>query len=241
MSVPAQRIAVVTGASSGVGRAIALELARKGTKVYLVARRAEVLRTVAQEAQADGAAPIVYACDIAADDAVRNLADHVATNAGRIDVLVHSAGVYARGDTSSATLDQFDALYRTNLRATYALTQALLPLLVQSGGDIVFINSSIGLTARAGVGQFSATNHALKAIANSLRDEINAQGVRVLSVFLGRTATPRQEVIHGHEDKPYRPERLIQPRDVATTVVSALGLPRTVEITDIVMRPGMKP
>lgn len=241
MSAPVQRVAMVTGASSGVGRAIALELAREGVRVILVARRAEALRAVAQEAQVIGAEPIVRACDIADDEAVRALVDFVAAEVGHIDVLVHSAGAYARGDTAHATVDQFDVLYRTNVRATYALTQALLPLLLQSQGDIVFINSSIGLTARAGVGQFSATNHALKAIANSLRDEINAQGVRVLSVFLGRTATPRQETIHDLEGKQYLPERLIQPEDVATTVVGALGLPRTVEITDIVMRPGMKP
>lgn len=241
MNPLAQRVAVVTGASSGVGRAIALELARRGSKVYLVARRAEDLYAVAQEAGGSGPAPIVCPCDIADAAAVRNLATYVAANAGRVDALVHSAGVYARGNIASSSLDQLDSLYYTNVRGTYALVQALLPLLLQSQGDVVLINSSVGLTARAGVGQFSATNHALKAIADSLRNEVNAEGVRVLSVFLGRTATPRQAAIHAQEGKPYHPERLIQPEDVATTVLGALGLPRTVELTDIVMRPTMKP
>jgi NADP-dependent 3-hydroxy acid dehydrogenase YdfG len=104
-------------------------------------------------------------------------------------------------------------------------------------GQIVFINSTVGLTARANVSQFAATQHALKAIADSLREEMNPRGVRVVSVYAGRTATPRQARIHAVEGKPYPPERLMQPEDVASVVLNALALPRSAEVTDVRVRP----
>ncbi len=104
-------------------------------------------------------------------------------------------------------------------------------------GQIVFINSWAGFNARAGAGQYAATKHALRAIADSLREEVNSEGLRVLSVFPGRTATPMQETMHAIEGKEYLPERLQQPEDVAAVVVNALLLPRTAEVTEIRMRP----
>ena len=98
-----------------------------------------------------------------------------------------------------------DQHYQTNLRGPYLLTQALLPLLKLRRGQIVFMNSSAGLDARANVAQYAASKHALKAIADSLREEINRDGIRVLSVFPGRTATPMQQQLHVLEGRPYQP------------------------------------
>jgi len=107
-------------------------------------------------------------------------------------------------------------------------------------GQIVFVNSSVGLIARANVGQYAATKHALKAIADSLREEVNADGVRVLSIFPGRTATPMQELVHKMEGRVYQPERFTQPEDIAQVVINTLALPRTAEVTDISIRPFRK-
>jgi NADP-dependent 3-hydroxy acid dehydrogenase YdfG len=85
------------------------------------------------------------------------------------------------------------------------------------------------------------TQHALKALADSLREEVNAEGLRVLSVFLGRTATPMRMAIHRMENRTYHPESLLQPEDVAAVVMIALSLPRTAEVTDIHIRPLSKP
>jgi NADP-dependent 3-hydroxy acid dehydrogenase YdfG len=104
----------------------------------------------------------------------------------------------------------------------------------------VFINSSAGLGAKAGVGQYAASKHALKAIADSLRAEVNALGLRVLSVFPGRTASPMQAAVHALEGKAYHPESLLQPQDVAAVVLNALSLPRSAEVTDISIRPLVK-
>jgi NAD(P)-dependent dehydrogenase (short-subunit alcohol dehydrogenase family) len=134
-----------------------------------------------------------------------------------------------------------DWQYRTNVHAPYLLTQALLPLLRRQQGQVVFINSSVGLIARGQVGPYAATKHALKAIADSFREEVNAEGLRVLSVYLGRTASPMQAKIHAMEGKAYHPEYLLQPSDVAAVVLNALCLPRTAEVTDISIRPMRKP
>lgn len=88
------------------------------------------------------------------------------------------------------------------------------------------MNSSIWQQARAGLSQYAATKYALKAFTDSLRDEVNGDGIRVLSMFLGRTATPMQADLHEHQGVPYHPEHLIQPEDVAMTVLNMVTLPR---------------
>jgi NADP-dependent 3-hydroxy acid dehydrogenase YdfG len=122
----------------------------------------------------------------------------------------------------------------------FALTQALLPLLKSQQGQIVFINSAQGLLAKPNTGPFAATQHALKAITDSLRQEVSSDGMRVLSIFPGRTATPRMKALYEIEGRPYRPELLLQPEDIAQVVLNALLLPRTAEITNIELRPCVK-
>src|SRR5207249_1460435 len=96
------------------------------------------------------------------------------------------------------------------------------------------------LRAGAKASQYASTKHALKALADSLRDEVNAAGIRVMSLFLGRTASPMQAMVHAMEHRKYSPELLIQPEDVAAVVINALTLPRTAEVTEVSMRPCMK-
>jgi NAD(P)-dependent dehydrogenase (short-subunit alcohol dehydrogenase family) len=141
----------------------------------------------------------------------------------------------------NARIGDLDLQYEINVRAPYLLTQRLLPLLAAARGQIVFINSSIGLAAkRPELGQYAATKHALRAIADSLREELNPKGIRLLSVYLGRTATPMQEAACREEGKVYRPETLLQAEDVASLIVQTLMLPSTAEVTDISMRPMYK-
>jgi NADP-dependent 3-hydroxy acid dehydrogenase YdfG len=112
----------------------------------------------------------------------------------------------------------------------------MLPMMKPHDGQIVFINSSVGLKAKAGVSQYAATKHALRAIADSLREEVNVNGIRVLSVFPGRTDTPMQKTVQRMEERSYQPERFMQPEDVAAVVINALVLPRSAEVTDIHIR-----
>jgi NADP-dependent 3-hydroxy acid dehydrogenase YdfG len=232
---------LVAGGSEGIGRAIALALAARGHEVWVAARRTEPLEAVISEIRAAGGAVEGRSVDLVDDAARAGLVEEILAGDAGLDVLVHSNGTIARGDISDAALDDFDLQYAANVRAPYALTQALLPGLIRSRGQVVFVNSSAGLIPSANASQYGATMHALRAVASVLRDEINAAGVRVTSVYPGRTATPRQARIHEWEGKEYRPERLLQPEDVAAIVVAALELPRTAEVTDITIRSMAKP
>ena len=153
---------------------------------------------------------------------------------------MHSAGAIELGTASSAAIAELDAQYRVNLRAPVALTQALLPALRRARGQVVFINSSAALRASATNVFYAATKAALKAFADGLRDDVNADGIRVVTVLVGRTATPMQAAVHEFEGKQYRPDMLLQPGDVAQVVLESLSLPETAEVTDISVRPMRK-
>ena len=234
------QIAVVTGASSGIGKAIAMALADEGAQVCLIGRKLQTLESVADKTGARSPKARAYQADLTRDADIHALMADLQRDAGRVDILIHSAGEIHHGAQSRAPVAELDVQYRTNVHGPYLLTQALMPLLRIGPGQIVFINSSTGLKARAGNGQFSATQHALRALTDSLRDEVNGDGIRVLSVYPGRTATPRTEALFAEEGKPYRPELLMQPEDVAAMVAHALTLPRTAEVTEIAMRPLQK-
>jgi len=235
------RTAVVTGASSGIGRALALSLAQHGARLALLGRHREALATATAQARETSAQVVCYAADLSLDGEMSRVIGQVQHDFEGVDMLIHSAGILMRASLETTPIDAFDQQYRVNLRAPHVLTQALLPRLRARQGQVVFINSSVGQNARATIGPYAASKHALKALADSLRDEVNTDGIRVLSIYLGRTASPLQEQLHREEDRPYRPERLIQPEDVAAVVLNTLSLPRTAEVTDIHMRPFLKP
>jgi NADP-dependent 3-hydroxy acid dehydrogenase YdfG len=242
MTALRDQAALVTGASSGIGAAIAESLATAGASVCLVARRGDELDRVLERVGGGPDRARAYRVDLTDDRQVRDLAASVEADLGRLDLLVHCAGTISLGSVAEAPVADLDAQYATNLRARYLLTQVALPMILASRGQVVFVNSSAGNRASgAGVGQYAATQHAQRAIADSLRAEVNARGVRVLSVFPGRTATPLQATVHELEGKDYEPERLVQPSDVASVVLHALTLPRTAEITEISIRPFVKP
>lgn len=230
-------VAVITGASSGIGEAVALELAGEGARLLLAGRNQEKLDMVAEHARDLAPRVETFAADLAADDQVQALADRALSVFGGVDILIHSIGLFLGGPFESP-IDVLDRQYRINTRAPYLLTQKLLPSLIARQGQVVFVNSSSGFhPAKSGWVAYSASKHALRAVADGLRDEVNKQGVRVMTVFPGRTATPMQEEVHRYEGRDYDPARFLQPRDVAVTVVNALALPRTAEVTDLHIRP----
>jgi len=236
----AGKIAVVTGASSGIGRAIALILARHGVRLCLIGRNLEKLQEVARTIQEDAALVSLYKADLGFDEDISVLIGRLKQDLRHIEILIHSAGAISLGSIEEAPVEDLDWQYRINVRAPYILTQALLPMLRFGKAHVVFINSTAGLVPRSGVGQYAATKQALRAMAETLRDEENANGLRVLSIFPGRTATPMQAAVYEREGRKYAPELLLQPEDVAQIVVDALCLPRTAEVTEIKLRPASK-
>lgn len=232
--------ALVTGAGSGIGRAIALGLALLGQEVLLGGRDERKLQAVAAEIAQAGGRARPCAADLSDETQLRGLVDGVLREGDGLDVLVHSAGCFMMGLWASEPVEDLDRMYRIHMRAPYLLTQLLLPTLEERSGQVVFINSSASLMTGPKWGAYSAVKAGLKLLADSLRSEVNPFGVRVVSVFPGRTATPMQERIFGLENRPYGPENLIQPEEVARMVVAALELPHTAEVTDIFVRPTKK-
>ena len=234
----ANNVALVTGATQGIGLAIGHALARLGVTLCLLARTRQALESTA--ASLPGPSPkLIFPCDLGDDAHLSRLpAQLLPQTAGRLDILVHSAAAFAQGAFESAPVADLDLQYRINLRAPYVLTQSFLPQLKSARGQVVFINSTTGLSARPHVTQYAATKHALKGFADVLRQEVGPAGVRVISVYPGKVATPMQQRRHEIEAKPYRPQTLIQPEDIASAIVNALSLPRTAEVTDLQIRPG---
>jgi NADP-dependent 3-hydroxy acid dehydrogenase YdfG len=234
------KIAVVTGASSGIGKSIALELAKEGVKLCLLGRNPQRLEVIAETAGKDSPLVKCYAVDLAKDADIKELQQKLNSDFEKIHILIHSAGLTSLGRLEFSSVGDFDRQYQTNVRAPFLLTQTLLPMLKSGKGQIVFINSSAGLKAGLNNGQYAATKSALKSIADSFRNELNTEGIRVLSVYPGRTATPMQETITKKEGREYYPELLLQSEDIAVTVVNAIRMPRSSEITDIHIRPFLK-
>lgn len=229
--------AVVTGATGAIGGATALRLAAAGARLLLTGRDEARLTEVAGECREQGAETVVWAADLAEDGAAAELARRVGIAFGGADVVVHALGLFAAGSIAEGPVADLDAQYRVNLRAPWAVTRELLPSLIERRGQVVFVNSTAGLhPARGAWGGYAATKHALKALADALRDEVNRVGVRVVSVYPGRTASDMQRRVKQFEGRPYHPERLLQPEDVAGTILHALQLPDTAEATDLSVR-----
>lgn len=233
------RAALVTGAGGSIGRSIAVALSELGATTGLVGRSRDSLDTTAVEAP--GFCPLLPA-DLTDEEDVDELARTVNDDlfADGLDILVHSAGVYGKCSTATASPETFDLMYETNVRAPYRLTQHLLPALTRRGGQIVFVGSTQALKADENVGQYAATQSARKAIADSLRDEVKDDGVRILTVYIGSTASALQERIAADEGRVYRPELLLQPADIARSVACCLTLAPTARVTDLTIRPALR-
>jgi NAD(P)-dependent dehydrogenase (short-subunit alcohol dehydrogenase family) len=239
--VPSPKTAVITGAAGGIGSAIARALAADAFGLYLVGRTVRRLERVALSLRQISTAPVtICPLDMASEAGLEAFAERLAASGAQIDAVVFSHGNYARARLEEASVEDLDRLYAANVRGPFLLTRLLMPLLRASMGQVVFMNSTVGLKGSENVGQYSAMQHALKGLADTLRNEVNPSGVRVLSVFCGRTATPLQERIFAMEGRKYVPEFLSQPEDIAHVVSMALKLGPNSEITDIRLRP-MRP
>lgn len=231
------RVAVLSGATSDIGQAIGRRLASAGARLRLLGRDRATLEPLAEKLRAVCGDVRSFPIDLGVDASLLALGSGL----DRVDILVHGAGAYEMGKIERAPIADLDHQYRVNVRGPLLLTQALLARLREARGEIVFLNSTLGLEARRpGIGPYAATQHALRAVADAVRTELNADGIRVLTLHLGRTASARQARIFALEGQAYSPSLLVQPEDVADMVLAAVCLPRTAEVTEIRMRPMVK-
>lgn len=224
---------LVTGAGAGIGACVARRLSARGDDLVLLARnerRAAELgeafpgsRTVV----ADLADPAGIAVVLAEQDLP-----------GRLDSLLHVAGTVDLGPVAELPAEEWRRTVDVNLLAPVELTRLCLPALRAARGHVVFVNSGSGLRANPLWSAYSASKHGLRALADALRGEEREHGVRVTSVYPGRTATGMQAKVHAQEGKEYDPADWADPESVATTILTALDLPRDAEVTDLRVNPG---
>ncbi|GLF94805.1 SDR family oxidoreductase [Streptomyces yaizuensis] len=224
---------VITGAGSGIGAAVARRLRDRGDDLVLLARNAGRARELA--AAHPGARTLV--ADLADPDRISWAFSHQELP-DRVDSLIHSAGIVDLGKVGELRPRTWHEQLNTNLVAPAELTRLLLPQLRVTRGQVVFVNSGAGLHTYAEWGAYSAAKHGLKALADALREEERENGVRVTSVYPGRTASPMQARVHAQEGREYDPSRWMDAESVATTVLTAIDLPRDAAIEDLMVRPG---
>ncbi len=241
MSRFAERIAVVAGATGAIGGAVARALAGEGASLALLGRDEARLREIGTKLDAGDGAVRTVAGDLADRSAVARVGAAAESLGDGLDLLVHAAGAFRAGPVESAPIEDLDLQFAVNVRAPYLLTRRLLPALRARRGLVVFVNSTAGLGAAAGSAAYAASKHALRAIADGLRAEVNADGVRVLSVYPGRTRGRMQREVCRGLGQRYDAERFLDPADLATAIVDAAALPPSAEVYDLRLRPASKP
>lgn len=220
----------LTGAGSGIGQVLADVLHARGDTLVLLARNEQ--RAAALADRYAGCRTVV--ADLAAASAPLDL-DGVPD---ALDSVVHSAGVVdvaAVADTEPGSLSETVVV---DLLAPMLLSRALLERVRRGRGTHVFVNSGSGLRANAGWASYNAAKFGLRGFADALRQEEEPYGVRVSSVYPGRTATPMQEQVHAQEGKDYDPGTWIRPETVVAAILQILDLGRDATMPDVTVRPG---
>jgi NADP-dependent 3-hydroxy acid dehydrogenase YdfG len=241
-------VAIVTGASSGIGEATALALAAQGATVAVVARRADRLDDLAKRIADGGPEPIVVAADLADAEQAPRVIGEVVDQAGRLDILVNNAGVMLLGPIQDAPVEEWERMVDINVRGLLHCTHAALPHLLKAAeagprnvADIVNISSVAGRVARSGSGVYNLTKHGVGAFSDSLRQEVTRRHVRVGLVEPGAVSTElashnRPEVLEVIGRRFADMERM-EASDIADAIAYMVTRPRRVAINEILVRP----
>jgi NADP-dependent 3-hydroxy acid dehydrogenase YdfG len=246
-------VAMITGASSGIGAATAIALASEGAAVSLVARRRDRLDALAERLRDEGAggaggAVTVVEADITDQDQAIGAVDQTLSEHGRLDILINNAGVMLLGPVSGAPTSEWDRMVSINLQGLLYTTHAALPHLLTAAegdprrvADIVNISSVAGRVARAGSGVYNATKWGVNAFSEALRQEVTERHVRVAIIEPGATATElashnRPEVLETMRGR-FASVELMQAEDIADAITYVVTRPRRTAINEVLIRP----
>jgi NAD(P)-dependent dehydrogenase (short-subunit alcohol dehydrogenase family) len=223
------KVIVVTGASRGIGLAIARALAQEGARVFLVGRSRGALKRAA--AGMSGAA---FCADVTRPAQVKRLFRAVERRFGKLDALVNNAGVFTYKPFARTTLRDWQENIETNLTSLFLTTHAALPLLTRTRGHLINILSISSREAFPNCSAYTASKFGAWGLTRVLREELRPLGVRVTAIFPGSTNTRLKEKF----DFPVRGEELVQPQDVAAAVLGALLQPPRTVAEEIVLMPS---
>lgn len=243
MGTLAGKVALVTGASSGIGEGIALALAQAGATVALAARRADRLEGLVRRIEEAGGQALALPGDMTVEAEAKQAVEDTVARLGRLDILINSAGVMQTGGVENVDLDEYRQVFDINLFATLYTCAAATPHMIKQGeGDIVTISS---LAARKGGPQtnaYSASKHAVNSMTDAMRQELGGKGIRVCILMPGATTS---EVGDNISDPNWRAaiqahvrkDGAVLPSEIGDTLVFILSLPRRVNISEICVRP----
>lgn len=233
------RVAILTGASKGIGRATALALAERGVRLALTARTVEELETLCAEIQGKGGEAKAFPADLADVEVPRLLVKNTVAAFGRLDILVNNAGMALSRSLSATTVEEWDRLMAVNARAPFLLCREAIPYLKKSGhGRIVNICSVVGYKGYMKQGAYGASKHALAGFTKVLAQEVMADGIRVHMVSPGGVDTALAAQMRPDLDRP----GLTTPEEIAETILFLLCQEGNAVIDEVnVRRPGKSP
>jgi NADP-dependent 3-hydroxy acid dehydrogenase YdfG len=241
-------VALVTGASSGIGAAAARALAERGAAVALVARRAERLEQLAGEIADGGGTALPLEADVSEQEQARSAVERAVEELGRLDVLVNNAGVMLLGPAVEAPLEEWERMVEVNLLGLLYTAHAALPHLLAAAeeeprrvADMVNISSVAGRMARKGSGVYNATKHGVGAFSESLRQEVTGRHVRVSLVEPGAVDTELQSHNRPEIEQQIRGRfaemDILSSGDIADAIAYVVTRPRHVAVNEILVRP----
>jgi NAD(P)-dependent dehydrogenase (short-subunit alcohol dehydrogenase family) len=232
--------AVVTGAGSGVGQAVALALVKQGWRVAILGRRAETLKETVERASADEEKLLIFPCDIGDNDSVTRMGKEVLAKFGTVEVLVNAAGTNApKRALEILSLEDYHAMIDTNLNGAYYITQAFLPAMrAQKSGTIVHIVSDAGKQASPKAGPaYVMSKFGLAGLTQSINAEERANGIRACAIFPGDIDTPLLDKRPSPPPAEAR-AKMMRAEDIAECAMLAINLPGRAVIEELIIRPG---
>ena len=229
------KVALVTGASRGIGCAIARALLDEGAHTFLVSRRREAVRKLAAAWNAAGGRAEALSADVTREREVNRLIARVKKRSGRLDILINNAGVFTYKPFGKTTLEDWRSNIDTNLTGTFLCTRAALPLLKRKrGGHILNIISVAGREAYENCSAYCASKFGALGLSRVLAEELRPFGIRVTAILPGPVRTKMVQKLGLRVPKG----RILEPEDVARTVVEALTQPQRASLEEIVLRPA---
>ena len=229
------KTAIVTGASRGIGKAIALSLAKAGVKVVLAARHQDDLELAKTEILKNGGQCIAVQADVGEEADIGHLIEKTTDAFGTVDILVNNAGFGIFSKVADTSVKDFDGMMNVNLRGVFLCCRGVLPTMIrQKGGAIINIASLAGKNSFVGGATYSATKWGLLGFSRSLMLEVRDYNIRVVAICPGSVNT-------SFSDHSKDAEKIIQPQDVADTVLFALTMPGRSNVSEIDIRPTINP
>ncbi|MEN3039211.1 MAG: SDR family oxidoreductase [Candidatus Kryptonium sp.] len=229
------KVAIVTGASRGIGRSIALLFSREGAKISAIARTEEDLKKLKSEIESSGGKCLIFKGDVSNEDDVKRAIEKTINEFGKVDILVNNAGFGIYKPVVDLSVEEFDSMVGVNFRGVFLFTKYVLPYMMkQNSGVIINISSIAGTLGVKNMAVYSATKWAVNGFTESLIHEVREYNIRVASLCPGSVDTNFSNVAGSN---PPARDKVLKPEDVAQTALLIAALPERAMLSHLILRP----